>query len=764
MAGITYFVPGEPAEPVYPSPLQIYLPKMPAGVAAAYIEAMTRPGDLVLDPFCQTPQVIREGLALGRRVLASNLNPVVILAVELSLAWEGEADRRAITTAFTHLADSLVMGDETLRARLAAHYATRCPTCRKPAQAEAFVWDRDRGAPLEKRVRCTQCGAESRGEVDEDDLARLKRYPLRGLPYWLLLDRVAPPGPERSDERERAAAVLATYTPRALTAISDVLIRLDALPEAECVLLRPVFLETLAECSALHPPADDERARPVRPRSLKVPPRFVEPNVWSVMEKSLNRLAGRPARPALPRVAGVSELLARREPAACLVAHPSRDIAGRIEPGSVALIAGLPPEPDPTFWALSAVWSAIVWGEPAADAVRPLLDRRRADKEWLWRGVATALGALAPALAETGRVVLVHPAADDEWLGGLALAGASAGLALEHALAEPQAGLRVAWQRAAPTPSERQLDVEALGMEVMEVAEQAALDVMRARGEPAAWIQLAANIYQALARTDLLRIIARLPEAGAPPLALLTHLVRGTFEGRETAIRRVEGHDHVWWLNRSLARMGLPLCDLVEMAVYDALLRAGELDEAALVADIYRRFPGLLTPDRALVAMCLESYSRRAQPGVCALREQDRVESRRREIAALRETLIQLGERLGWSVTASEHGRLVWAERRSAVYTFSFSATAELAPYLLARYPPPGTPVLVIPGGRAGLIEYKLRRNAPFHDAAAGAGWQFLKFRHLRTLADDPQLSRASFQAALGLDPLIESERQMPLL
>ncbi len=85
MAEIAYFVPGNPPAHIDASeqlsPLQVYLPTMPAGVAATYIEAYTQPGELVLDMFCQTPQVIREGLALGRRVLATNLNPVVTCAV-----------------------------------------------------------------------------------------------------------------------------------------------------------------------------------------------------------------------------------------------------------------------------------------------------------------------------------------------------------------------------------------------------------------------------------------------------------------------------------------------------------------------------------------------------------------------------------------------------------------------------------------------------------------------------------------------------------
>jgi hypothetical protein len=760
MTDIAYFVPGNPpSDTKRRSPLQVYLPTMQAGVAAAYIEAMTRPGDLVLDPFCQTTQVICEGLALGRRVLAANFNPVITRAVDLSLTWDDWPDRSAVNTAFTHLADSL-KGNDTLRARLATHYATRCPTCKKPAQAGSFVWDRDQGEPVEKRVRCTQCNSTSRGPVDEDDLKLSRRYEPRSLPYWLLLDRVVPPDQD-ADERERAASVLATYTSRTLTAISDVLFRFDALPEAERATLRPLLLETWAVCSAVHPHTDDERARLTRPRSLKPPARFVEHNVWQVMEEAVSRATSRGSQPGLPRAADVNTLLAQREPAACVVARNSREIAKLAEPGRAALVIGMPPELDTTFWALSAVWGAWLWGERAADALRPLLGRRRADVEWLWRVLASALGALSPTLSETGKLALIHSTADDEWIGGFALAGAGAGLALDCAFAEPHDGLRLSWKRS-PAPPERQLDTEALGMEVMEIAEQAALDAIRARGEPATWVQLAAAIYQALGRSDLLRIAAHMPDDD-PRLTLLTQFVRGTFQGRETAIQRVAGSDQVWWTNRTIPRMGLPLSDMVEVAVYDTLQETGEHDEAAIVHSVYRRFPGPLTPERALVAMCMDSYAQRVRPGVYTLREKDISGVRQREIEALRGELGALGLRLGWDVDEYANDRIVWSEKRVPVYTFLFSATAQLAPHLLAKRPPAGTPVLVIPGGRSALIEYKLRRNVQFRDAVMGAGWQFLKFRHLRTLAADPSLSRESFQAALGLDPLIETERQMAL-
>lgn len=763
MAEIAYFVPGHPPPaPARWSPLQVYLPPMPAGVAAAYIEALTQPGDLIFDPFCQTPQIIREGTALGRRVLAANLNPVAAQAVELSLEWSNWPDPQALSAAFTRLTDS-PRGNKTLRARMSEHYATRCPTCKKTAQLESLSWNRDQNEPIEKRVHCAQCNSDSRGPVDETDVALLKRYAARGLPYWLLLDRAVSAGADHSEERERAAAVLATYTPRALAAIADVLIQLDALSEADRATVHPLLLEALAVCSAIHP-QETEGARSARPRSLKPPQHFIERNVWRAMEESLERLLRPPHQSTLTRTASLNALLNQQASGVCILAQGSRQVAQLLEAGQVALIIGMPPQPDPTFWALGAVWGAWLWGAAAAESLLPLLGRRRADMDWLWRGLSAALGAIASLLTEQRRLVLIQPTASNEWLAGLTLAGAGADLTLEHGQVEPHDGIRLVWKRKPAPATVRQLDLEALGIEIMDVAEQAALEVVRARGEPTPWIHLAAGIYRALGGRDLLGIAARLPEGTSPPLALLTNLVEGAFEGRETLLQRVEGEVDIWWLNRSTGKIGLPLSDLVEMAVYDALQQADEQPEAVLVHNIYRRFQGMLTPDRTLVSLCLDSYARRGSANLYTLRTEDRPELRQQEIEQLRRQVGALGVRLNWEVDEYDNNRVVWTERRVPVYTFLFSATAQLAPYLLTKRPPRGTPVLVIPGGRAGLIEYKLRTNIQFREAVTGAGWQFLKFRHLRTLAVDASLSRMRFQEALGLDPLIESRPQMTLL
>jgi len=756
MDEITCFVPGLPISPPAHG-IGAYLPAMPHGVASGYIAALTQPGDLVLDPFCQTGRVLCESVGLGRRALGANLNPVAVRWIE-SLLWPPEA--HAVTAALVRLGDA-PRGDATLRQHVMSLYATRCPTCSKHAIAESFVWERDLGEPVEKRVRCAACGTESTGPTDDADVMAARRFESRGMAYWFALERAAPDTP---DERERAAAVLEAYTARTLSALADLFRKVDAASTADQAALAPVLLSAFEAALALHA-AEEERPRP---RSLKIPARFVERNIWLAMEEAIQAHTQSP-HSALSRSADIAPLLSGHDPTAHLIATSGRGLAKLIPPGSVSLMIAVPPQADPTFWALSAVWAAWLWASKAretapgqvAESVRLLLARRRADVDWWWRGVAQALGTLAPVLAQEGHIVLVSPEAEEDIVTGLLLAGAACGLVLDHALVEPRRGLRMMWHTASPPPP-RELDAEALSTEMGEMARHAASEILRERGEPTSWPFIHAAIQARLAQSELLRIAARMPDGGPLPHELVKKATLEALRAEHSPVYPIEDVGGLWWL-ADPSRATVPLADRVEAAVYQLLAQCpAECAESDLVTWVYRRFPAELTPEHAYIRLCLESYAAEIRPGVWALREEDSPALRQAEIASLRSELIVLGQRLDCEVVEHE-GHVTWFEARHPLFTFTLSATAELGRHLLWR-PPRGQPVFVLPGGRGALAHHKLRHDVRLHEAAVGAGWTFLKFRQLRNLFAQSELDRFSFRDALGLDPLIEKEEQQMTL
>jgi hypothetical protein len=182
---------------------------------------------------------------------------------------------------------------------------------------------------------------------------------------------------------------------------------------------------------------------------------------------------------------------------------------------------------------------------------------------------------------------------------------------------------------------------------------------------------------------------------------------------------------------------------------------------------VYAHFPGSLTPDLTLVRVCIESYSTR-EGETLRLRPEDDPQRRADERKALRGDLVALGKRLGFKVRRRGGWDARWLEEGRETYVFAISATAALAPHLLAgRAADEGAyRCLVLPGGRAQLVSLKLQRDPRLARAVEADGWQFIKFRHLRRLVaqEEEELDRHALKTVLGLDPIAEQEAaQIPL-
>ncbi len=118
-------------------------------MAAHYLQKHTRPGDLVLDPFGQSPSVAVEALALDRGIIVSSFNPVSRLVLSLTVRPPAIAEVRA---ALTVLADVATGPGPSDRLELSVRnlYRTRCEECDTPTTADAFEWDEAANQPVEK--------------------------------------------------------------------------------------------------------------------------------------------------------------------------------------------------------------------------------------------------------------------------------------------------------------------------------------------------------------------------------------------------------------------------------------------------------------------------------------------------------------------------------------------------------------------------------------------------------------------------------------
>lgn len=137
------------------------------GVVASWIEAGSRPGDLVVDPFMGSGTAPLAAARLCRRAIGFDLNP---LAVRLARLVAAPPDPAEVRRAYERIREKLrgagarplelAAGARTLREL----YDARCPCCSVPAELAHAVWS--------VRIACG-CGAVTRAH-------ELRKPPGRG--------------------------------------------------------------------------------------------------------------------------------------------------------------------------------------------------------------------------------------------------------------------------------------------------------------------------------------------------------------------------------------------------------------------------------------------------------------------------------------------------------------------------------------------------------------------------------------------------------
>jgi len=214
-----------------------------------------------------------------------------------------------------------------------------------------------------------------------------------------------------------------------------------------------------------------------------------------------------------------------------------------------------------------------------------------------------------------------------------------------------------------------------------------------------------------------------------------------------------------WLVNADDA--ATPLADRVEDLVVDILRSHEGISEAELDQSVCASLPGLLTPDRRLVDACIRSYAlQQAEGGLWFLRAEDQPDARQADSEEIGHLLVELGNRLGFSVQQEE--AITWLDaQETPVYTFVVMATATIGTSLQTYAD--RSIAFAMPGGRAALVTEKARRDYRLR-ALLEEGLRVVKFRHVRRLAGEATLTQANLAERIAIDPPGYHDPQLPLL
>jgi hypothetical protein len=728
------------------APLARHLPHYYPGMVSAWLTRLAEPCAVILDPIGASPRVILEAASRYRVIVNSN-NPVTA-SILATLA--GAPQISGFQSLLARLS-ALKRGEERLEEHLKSLYLTRCDNCRQVLQADAFLWRKGDSAPFARIYRCPACGDTGQRLITEEDLERLvglqKSYPLHQA---RALERASL---GTSDSQKLVEEVLNLYTPRAVYFIFTLLNKSEGivLSPRQRDILEAVLLNVLDAGHSLNPwPETDEP-----PKSLSLPPEFIEKNLWLVMENAHREWCSVAPQvevtqwPAMPAKAGISLHRGR-----------IRDLgADLLKPQPQALINVIP-RPLAAFWTLSAVWSGWIWGKENAASFMGILERRRFD--WAWHA-----GALQAAFSATSKMVnegtpffglipepvpgLINAifeaaSASDYELQGLAYYDESKPIQLEWELKPGRASAGKVNHQGIIRESLRGLLTDA--------------------GEPQRYIKLHTAVMADLAVSDALSTDVQQLRSDFPAELQkdIQNIATDSKFLRHMDFTSQEKESGFWWFAQS-GDLPVPLADRVETAVLEYLRQQNTTSLADLVQHMNDQFPGFQTPNLEYVERCLSSYATQDLASrQWTLNEHDHADRRAQDVKTIIKLIKETGSKLGFAL----HGDnpLEWHEPGDAftpVYRLYTAPTAQVGTFARWSSPESCQNVYLFPGSRAGLIKYKIDRNALLIERTA-QNWHFLKFRTMRHLALRTDLSRELWTLLIDSDPIsLEETTQLSM-
>jgi len=739
------YIPGP--TPTNDQPLGRFLPPTPEGVASAWIDDHVSKGSWIIDPFGASPDLVCEIARNGYRILVTINNPVVAFVLRMKAA---SLKREELNAALATLG-SIKIRDTRIEPLVRPLYQTECRNCGKIIDAEAFLWEKDTEVPFAVTYDCLHCEDEGEFPLSESDLAKVTQMGAGNLHRARVLERVAP---LNDPDRVFAQEALSVYPDRAIYVLSTLINKLDGLSTSPELLnhVSVLMLNAFDQANTLWPyPTARER-----PRALTVPPQYLENNIWLALEEALDLWASESPKipitiwPELPPESG----------GICVFEGRIKELSDQISKIKFQAVITSFPRPNQAFWTLSALWAGWLWGAEATQGFKVVLRRQRYSWRWHSTAVFSALKRLRKTLLS--KIPFFGLISEVE-AGFLTAVLASTHLA------------RLNFQGLAIRPKEGQAQIlldtkkvkrnQNVSINLVEKITTGARKYLDDKAQPSGFLGVLAG--------GLSEVI-RYPTQKKPPEDYFDEIQQAIDDGLSyrggflrldtTSLSPETGY---WWLQNPMSDTP-PISDRVEMELVYFLLKNPGVTSHQIDEAICERFPGLLTPVSTLICTCLESYGETESPEIdeWQIRQDDLPASRKNDLVVMEELIKTLGENLQLSTSKILDKPLsfVWLDDRENVqYTVFLTASAVLGQIFSTSQNVKGKPLIVLPGGRANLVTYKLKHN-PIWQKKVDEGWQFMKYRHLRQLAKNPALSLDSLEDQLSLDPLTYSESQLRLL
>lgn len=717
--------------------LDRFLPPYPFGALSDMLHFSGIEKGWILDPIGNQPLSVIELAQAGFQVFVACNNPILGKILQVMCAAYPISQYQAAIADF----GALKRGEKRLESQIKQLYISPCPDCLSDQTEVRFLWKKNQSFPFARELSCKNCGLNGLYKIAEEDRENLSQIGNIQLHRTKVIQRILP---GNSDPSIAVKEVIDSYLPRSLAVISSIINKLDSLitTTERKDIIEALLIHVFDYGNMLWGIASSRN----RPKQISVPAEFYEFNLWKVLEEAVTRI--RIIENAIPFT--YFPVLPPDSGGICFYPGRINAIKDIDKLPKFRAVATVLPRPNQALWTYNAVWSGWIWGQDAARKLKGALERRRYD--WIWHTQA-----IRTVFAYTSKLevpfLAVAPELSNSYILAYLSAASSSKFQLENAAYHPELKSgQFYWY-----PKQTSINLRSKNELSENIQNYLAL-----KNAPADYQELLSLFI--ISETIDQREAFQLEKFDNTLFINTQKLFEDTIQNKEVFLQvdddQLENAE--FWLKNPPTQYQ-PFYDQIEGCFIRYVLKNQlfSFDEVAYF--INQQFPGMLPVSNFYLQRLLSSYCApfSEEANHYQLKSQEFIQSRKNDLNQLGKIIHSIGIKLGFSVSGDQP--IEWSSSdHEPNYRFFITASSIISQFKIKTESNEFETVIIFPGSRAELLSYKLKNDPVYHNHFGKI--HFVKFRHLRSMNENPGLNFKTWVQILDSDPAVWQESNQPVL
>lgn len=752
-----------------------YWARKPHNVVGEYIKRYSKEGEIILDPFVGSGVTAIESLKLGRKAIATDLDPMSTFITRMTIL---PIDLDEFKKQFAEIKKKVKTAIDSL-------YETTCPKCNKTTIATASIWKDNN--PTLIRYTCNCSKRTQWKKVANADLQKIKEIEETDIPFWYPSNELVWNTRVNVHKGDKVSDL---FTRRNLIALSMIYHETKAIKDDNLRdIMKFTFSSALPQASKMvfvirrrgRSKGKVKRSTPEvgswATRGYWVPPEFFEINAWNCFENRFKKVyRGKKESngeiPILNEARNFDELSKGKNILA--KTHNALELLSIVPEKSVDYVFTDPPYGDSVpYLELDYMWSSWMKFDVNFDDEIIISDspvRKEKNFDMYGKMLGKAFRQIYRVLKKDRYLTVTFHNTDIKIYNTIISSVILAGFDLEKIVYQPPAraspkGLLAPYGSAVGDYyiRFRKTEKESLGLTVYSEIDKERYEriivntvkkIIGERGEPTSY-SIIVNSYPII--YSELKKMGYLFSAPEGIEEILKRNLNKEFVLVDVKNDKGKVVGQKWWVKGVKFLDRVPLSERVEAITMDILNKEIKVSFDDVLRQIYLKFTNALTPNTQSVKEVLEEYAEKTKGGKWRLKP--KIRQRESEHDSIVEMLAILGTKAGFEVYADLEGwrkmpkfglpeenldrikeiDVVWYDKNEITQEYEVENTTGITEAIVRGSNIPSTKTkryIVIPEERQDFF-YRKISEPMLKEEVEEYGWQFTFYDTLRTFYEE---------------------------